>query len=65
MHRLPVQDLEHHILHQVHHRHPQPYHNQRVVDSLEAILASVYLTLQTSDQPGALLESTLKFDLKT
>ena len=60
----PVQDLEHHILCRGRHRRPQPNHNQQVVDSLEAILASAYLSLQTFDQPVALLESTPKFDLK-
>jgi hypothetical protein len=32
---------------------------------LEAILDSVYLLLQPSDQPVALLENTLTFVLKT
>lgn len=63
---LPVQDLEQHIQHHVHHKRPQPNHNQDVVDSLEAILvlASVCLIHQTSDQLEASQESTLKLDLE-
>lgn len=61
---LPVQDREHHILHQVRHREPQANHNQHLVDILEVVLASVYVILQAFDQPVASLESTLKFDLK-
>ena len=60
----PVQDLPHHILQEVHHRHPPLNHNLYVVDSLEAILLSVYLIHQTFDQPVALLGSTPKVDLK-
>jgi hypothetical protein len=65
MHESPVQDQEHQILHRVHHRDSQPNRIQHVADNLEAILDSVYLLLQPSDQPVALQENTLNFVQKT